>query len=272
MEKLYNEIYKVVWDYENQSKEIDIHFVEKIKEIYVTYNSLSNYVKRIFFGHIDGKIVAKYNSLNSSITVDIERWYSYYNNIVKLYNINEPFYKYLLFVRIIVHELEHANQRNTAWHKEGIESDIIFNTDYLYYVFSDKIKDEDIKQAFIRQKQVYFKYYNYCPVERLAEYSSNLLCEKCANIYANETGNHIQKIEDYFGFKRLSVLADAYLKMDFPTKFYMEQLGTGDCYPMIESQAEKLSLVDKARYGFPLCDEEKNYLVEQKEIIRARLQ
>ena len=231
---------------------------------------MHNYVKSVAFEHHVQDNPASYNKFKREISIDMDSCVSYYYDLVNIYNFygdEELFYKYFMFIHILLHELEHAKQFKTGIEEAGIETSIIVSSDYFYHMLLGRINEENLKRYLDHQYDIYHRNWSYCPTERLAELNSNTICDECTNII----GSSLERVTYSFRLAVFHSLINPYETVDSPTKFYMDELGTGMYYPALEGQASELSWVDK-KYGLYLSDEAKNSLMEQKEIIRARLQ
>lgn len=271
MEKLCYQISKLIFDYAKQNKQIDKVFINKIIELYVSYKGLHDFLKQIVFEQHRIGNPASYYMLKREISIDFEECLRYINELICIYNfggVEEILYKYFQFVHILLHKLEHAGQFKTAIKDSGIESSLIIGSNYRFQVLLGKIPSENVKQFITYKTNVYHDNWKCCPTERLAEINSNYICEKCTHIL----GKSVEKLIDSFQFVYFDSLIGAYESVEIPTKFYMEQLGFNEYYPIIAEQGAKLDWHNRTKYGLYLADAEKYAINERKEMIRLRLQ
>lgn len=141
----------IIFDYATNRRQIDEEFYRRIAEVVKKHYEIEKYVKDIEFEPIDLENTSSaYNTIKSTITIDLESMNSYLDEISSLLpnefsETERDLFRYLEAARVIIHELTHAVQ-NRDTDAERIEDipgerrkimtgvDPIFNGNLLYSV------------------------------------------------------------------------------------------------------------------------------------------
>ena len=183
---------KLIYDYSRSGKLVDHNYVDKLIEIVIEEKKLNKYViksqilseKESFIEN--GISLAQYNPFSKTISIyanGINQMLEFNDRYLVLFGSTEQlFYKNSLITQIILHELEHANQRKIIDTEQTLEAEILklitseisFNTGMKLlnegYSIEQIITYISIKKH--QSNENYKKNYNIAPEERLAEIKS----------------------------------------------------------------------------------------------------
>lgn len=286
------EILKLIYDYYKSNKNIDKNLIEKIVEATVEHKNISSYVNNIYINDAPMKLMgntfrlAYYDLFSKDITINWRFIEAFLDNCRKKYSplfekSELPFFENATVIQPIFHELEHATQnKNYNLDSNDIEGQLI------KMVFSEKYNFEDPEQAFFKylergmserdiivlmenKRKLYKKYYEYNPVERLAEIRSYEMVanvfismkDKVPNVYNFEYMNYVKKL--LLGYKYHDNLVFS------PTVAYInaianeDKLEHGELYEQMLNKISLLelkeqSLISRLSLGLPVSNEEHN--------------
>lgn len=282
-------ILKLVYDYSVNGKLVDIKFVDKIIEIVVSAKSLNDYVHSVQFTNKLDKndyeiACASYNFLNMNILIDYEsiqivmKNMSYYDQL--FHTLEQIMFRNLKITQYILHELEHAFQNKQIDNKfdDSIEAKLanasfvlekaMKNQRFLTALDNGEISEGDFIGYILKNRELYKEYYQFNPIERLAQVNS-----------FKTIVNSIEPIKEYipnlYEFKQASLIEEMLRGYKYswdlggicPTQFYL--IGTGkskvwtefDFYSQEASQlmknvSNKYDLARRLSLGLPVsCDE-----------------
>lgn len=149
----------LIYDYSIKKKILDIKSIKKIITLLIDTKKIHEHILKINIINENNKKLASYNNYTKNIEINLlcvnNMLKNIDNSIIISDEIEKIFYKNLLILQIILHELEHANQEK-----------IILNED-----------SQDIEQLILKLSEqidnnIKIKLYEICPEERLAEIKS----------------------------------------------------------------------------------------------------
>lgn len=234
------EIYEIIYNKTISNKILHYKDIENILEIEITNKCLSEYIKTLKVNQESCNNLAYYSYQTKNITI-----YSYtikkmiLNIERKFNNIDEvelKLYINLSILQVLLHEIEHANQRKIAYKDNTLEALIIR--------LSNMIDNDS-----------YDKFYKYCPDERLAEIKSyQEICDIIKNadkkkklIYTLIKRDELKsKIRGYY-CKNNSInipIVDFYK--------YVTGINQSTENESLNKLVEKYSLCERFKYGFPI--------------------
>jgi len=149
----------LIYDYSINKKILDIKSIEKIIILLIDTKKIHEHILRINIINENNKKLASYYNYTKHIEINSlcinNMLTNIDNSIIITDEVEKIFYKNLLILQIILHELEHANQEKIILNKE------VQDIEQLILIFSEQV-DNNIK----------IKLYEICPEERLAEIKS----------------------------------------------------------------------------------------------------
>lgn len=278
---------RLIYDYSIKGKLVDKNYIEKFVEFVVNSKSLNKYVCGLQIlpekkGRIkNGMSLASYRPFSKTICVytnGINEMLKRKERYKVLFNdVEQIFYKNLIISQIILHELEHANQRKIIDNEKGLEPEIL-KLSAVYIDFNIRIKlieagysIEEIKIYFLSKNakkiENYKKNYLIAPEERLAQIKSyqeilDLLShikEYVPNLIEFEQTNKIENLLRGFDYDLCYISS--------PTISYLHQNGNSqalkrfDWYDenylkCLEKSKDTYSLVDRLKYGLMIDENE----------------
>lgn len=192
--------------------------------------------------------------------------------LVLFESVEQLFYRNLLITQIILHELEHANQRKIVDNEQTLEAQILRLSllDYeIKQILKNKYIDESIITYAKAKMQVYNDNYAIAPHERLAQIKSyqeilNLLTQikkYVPNLLEFEQTNKLENL--LRGFYQESEIYS-------PTAAYLIQNGKSqmlhefnwydeDYHKLLEKSKANYSFEDRLKYGLMIDEEEFDY-------------
>ena len=186
------EILKLLLIYTKNKKLVDLNFIDRLIEIVVREKNIGNYVRNLKceeLGNIrnDDIIVASYDFVHMDIYVDFKAINALFERIFKDFS-NFPIldlilYKNLIITQYILHELEHASQNKKLNDKldNSFEKNLIKACSIIEEVknflnqkrnFFKKNAIRFLNEYIEKQTKIYQMYYEFNPVERLAQINS----------------------------------------------------------------------------------------------------
>ena len=192
-------------------------YIERIVAIVVKYRKLERYVKGIEYVKLsslfkDNITLGSYITQTNKIDIDLNAVKAYidiYDDLFHQYSKKEKqIFKGILIMQKVLHELEHANQKKLTKDKNYKNSTEVKLLSYAFLADKDREK--------------YIEFYDFNPVERMAEDNSFIIC---LNII-NQKNDELNKVLLYMMKHRLDILSHAYKKMsDYnycPTELYLK--------------------------------------------------
>ena len=210
------ELLEILLEYSLNNK-IGDEFIEKIIATVVKYRKLEKFVNGIEYVNLssilDNNItVGSYEVQAKKIDIDlsaVKDFLDICDNTIKKYSKKEnQIIKGILVMQKVLHELEHAYQRKLTKDKK----------------YNNKTEVKLLSCAFEadKDKEKYIKYYDFNPVERLAEDNSLITCLNTINIKQYDLNNVLSYLMKY----RLNILFEIYKKIgDYnfsPTEYYLK--------------------------------------------------
>lgn len=193
------EILRLIYKYSKQNKLVDVFFIDKIVEIFVSKNGLKNYIQKVNFTNKlekdnNGLVIATYNPFAKEILIDFESIFMtledmcYYNQLFNQFE--QVMFQNLIITQIILHELEHALQAKKTDDKTDNSNEAkLICASYIVYKamknqkFVNKLAEEsklkeELTNYIKQQREIDDKYYHFIPIERLAQVNSfNIILE-----------------------------------------------------------------------------------------------
>ncbi len=294
-------ILEMLYNYSINNKLVDEHFIDKLVEIVIEHKKLSWYVKEVnivsgvnnvYCPFENSRVGAYYLPLEKSINVCCESLNQYMQmgdgNAYIFKGVELYFYKNLLTVQSLLHELEHANQlRMVDKNISGIEGEILqYSFDETIKVFRKFSIGFPIEQCFYGvnidkiKKRYNQEEYELMPDERLAQHNSY---EETIAIL-NYIKNFVPNVIKYQEFCKLQDSLRGYISMNefikAPTISFVKMLGEEESLNKFEwydsnhticldKSKHMYSLYDRLKYGLPIdayeCESVYKSLVKMKE-------
>lgn len=266
------EIFKIIYKYFNDNREIDANFVFNIIEVAKKYYSLDDYIRKIKVYEANPGSEACYYLNPKKIEVYTKALNATLDNLTDIFPVlyYDPLFKYLYCIKLLIHEVEHANQQKKIKELNNIESEILkaeFEPCY-------KLKKQNFL-AFLKiisLNQARNKHYTLSPCERLAETSA---CEFAQNL-SLQIGN-VLNYEVFEYFKLKNGILRGYnigLARDLsytPTKTYLKIINPQYDFSKIEELSYELDLTDKMRLGLEVPMQELNNTAEKEYVLYNRI-
>lgn len=184
-----SKLLRLIFDYSKNGKLVDKAYIEKLIELVVDSKDLGDYVKNLAIEEngiaetLDGFLLAEYRPNKKLIRVYFEalnRVLEAHDKYQVLFNgFEQIFYKNVFITQIILHELEHANQRKIVEKKDTLESNIlkasltVINEEMLFKLLSQGFTVEQVSRYIRAEKRLRAENYLILPDERLAEIRSH---------------------------------------------------------------------------------------------------
>lgn len=258
---------QLLYDYSIKRKTVDENYIYKVIDIVIAGRGLAQYVRKheiirksqvVFADAEEGYQVAFYDPNKQSITLSSE-------GIIKHIEVFKDYFLYLfpsmleqylyinfIAMQVILHELEHANQKRLMKEFDGMESRILRAT-----VPSIMGTNATLVIKLHKLHKKYLALYEYAPDERLAEIRSNQQLIDVLNIL-EEPAKRIINFSRANIFENMLRGYDDYIIS--PTAHYIKGIGNEeklkqfDWYDDDEAKAilkskQKYSLEDRLIYG-----------------------
>lgn len=284
---------RLIYDYSVLDKKIDNSYIEKFVDIVVSEKKLNGYVSDIELHPDDDSYkgnktaLAVYNPLSKRIII-------YTNGILELLYRNDKyrklftrvenaFYAKIQISQIVLHELEHANQRKKIDNEESLESQILRLS--MADISIDKLKSLLDKGFTMEQLMLYIYYkgkirtsnykanYEKAPEERLAdikshkeiisilenikEYVPNLIDFEITNLLENMIRGYTDK-GDYIEPPTIRYLLDNGNQVGLSKFDWYDD----DAYKALKKSKDNYSLNDRLNFGL-MIDEDEYYKSKQ---------
>ena len=257
--KLVEEIFCLITNYMNKDKDIDLDFLRIVVSIFIYYKKVSDYVNNVKINN-KSKLLGSYCPIEKDISINLVRILKDLDSY-KIFNKEEKsFYKYLRVIKVLLHELEHANQKKLKYENNSLESKILIESDALYdKLFFDYIsinKSFSLKRSILIDKidnyyRKYRKYYIFSPNERLASLKADITSLKLSKRLQSNM------IYDYEEFKYNTHRINPYIKQDNPTKYYIEKVNKKyNGWNELESLCSNLNFEDRLMLGLEISLDE----------------
>ncbi|MBQ9072499.1 MAG: hypothetical protein IJY25_05025 [Bacilli bacterium] len=253
--------YNLIVEYSSKNRPVDNYFIKTVINTIIDYAKLNEFYNAFI---IDNKLnsLGEYNSKAKNISINLDaiskkikkNYYNFTDN-------EQQIYKYLAVILIILHELEHVNQDKLMKENNSLESNILNESYSLFETaivdFYKNSHDLTVKRNIILLTQVikyrnlYYKYYDLAPQERLANLSSYINCLSIVKKFK------MTNINNYLKKKSKLTLLSGYKTTLIPTKYYIEKLNPEyDNWSYIEKQSEKLNLKERMSLGLEISKDE----------------
>lgn len=263
---------------------IDEMFIASLVEIMVSNMHLNDYARKIEFKKYGDKLEthASYNGKNNTIIFYISSIEEYMknNHEIQLSPIERKYSRHCQVVRIVRHEIEHANHKAILeMNEDNVITRILKATEISQKNFDEKI-EKIIRQPFpIRNlmtwkmyleianyNRKYSKYWEYIPDERLAEICGvNLVLNLLEKM---EETNHTSfgLLKEYYQNQLLKIIRCGYEKTLSPALFYFNKLKQyKDCLDIID-MSQELSIEERMALGLKISPQELDEFLENSEI------
>jgi len=264
------EILNIIYKYFKDNKKIDPDFVFSIIDSLVEYYDLDDYIRKIKVYEANPGTQACYylntkkiEVYTKAINASLDK---HFDSFPSLYY--EHLFKYLYAIKILTHEVEHANQQKKIKDLNDIESEIL-KAEFAPCYELNKHKFLLFLKT-INLNRIRDKYYALSPGERLAEAAA---CEFAQKL-SMEVGNPLTY--EVFEFLRLHNITRGYntgLIRDLshtPTKTYLKAINPQYDFSKVEQISSELDTTYRMRLGLevPMVDlintVEKRYVLYDK--------
>lgn len=281
---------RLIYDYSINGKLVDINFIEKLIDIVVTSKQLDKYVYNLAIlpekeSQIeDGISIASYNPFSKVISVYVDgvnQMLEHNDRYLVLFeNIEQIFYKNLSITQVILHELEHANQRKIIEKESSLESEILklssaeINIKTGIKLIKSGYSVEQVMIYIMTKKMQsinnYRKNYDIAPEERLAEIKSyqeiiDLLShikKYVPNLLEFEQTNKLENLLRGFKYDSgflISPTITYLLESENAHSLNKFEWFNQDYYKCLHQSKEMYSLEDRLKYGLMIDDKEFEY-------------
>ena len=274
-----SKLLKLLNDYSVKGRLVDKNYIEKLIDLTVLDKELANYVCGLIITGKDSKIIdpssvfAAYYPNQKLIKIYMEAIdalcdsYSVYQ---KMFTDDEQvFYKNLLITQIVLHELEHANQRKIIDQETSLEEELLrvssiqIDRGFIEKLILAGLSRRQIDLIIERYKAVRDENYLILPDERLADIKSNQDVAGALSEKDGDVSNLIDFVETNILENKLRGYTYGSGKIVSPTIDYITRTGKGlalqkfywfDYDPRICLTKVKsaLSLDDRLTYGLPI--------------------
>lgn len=184
-----SKLLRLIFDYSKNGKLVDKAYLEKLIDLVVNSKDISKYVQNseiVSSGTeetMDGILLAEYRPNRKLIRIyseAMERMLEDHDKYQELFNgIEQIFYKNVLITQIILHELEHANQRRIIEKEDTLESKVLktsvtnIDIDLVSTLLNEGFTIDQILYYIRREKTLREEHYLLLPDERIAEIRSH---------------------------------------------------------------------------------------------------
>lgn len=184
-----SKLLRLIFDYSKNGKLVDKVYLEKLIDLVVNSKDISKYVQNseiVSSGTeetMDGILLAEYRPNRKLIRIyseAMERMLEDHDRYQELFNgIEQIFYKNVLITQIILHELEHANQRRIIEKEDTLESKVLktsvtnIDIDLVNTLLNEGFTIDQILYYIRREKTLREEHYLLLPDERIAEIRSH---------------------------------------------------------------------------------------------------
>ena len=289
------ELLDLLYEYSIKGKLADKDYIDKFILIVSKYKSFNDY--------LIGPDYIPYSTANkdtlATYSFSIKKIQIFYKKIEevlandKLCDVMIPekekiFYKNVKISQILLHELEHVNQTKIIEEKNNLEARILRLTGVgksseIFAVILRKMgyNTSSIESLLDNKKNIYHKYYDYAPHERLAEIKSH---EQLTSITSkiSDVVPTINKIEEIYSIKNMLKGYKIDNILISPTVLYLvkqgeigalkrfEWYGKND-YETLHNSKKLYDLEDRVRLGLPIDQKEYNTINKRLNKLVSRL-
>jgi hypothetical protein len=268
-----SKLLRLIFDYSKNGKLVDKAYLEKLIDLVVNSKDISKYVQNseiVSSGTeetMDGILLAEYRPNRKLIRIYSE---AMERMLQELFNgIEQIFYKNVLITQIILHELEHANQRRIIEKEDTLESKVLktsvtnIDIDLVSTLLNEGFTIDQILYYIRREKTLREEHYLLLPDERIAEirshqeivrtlepikeYTPNLIEFEKANILENMLRGYFYN-EGVITSPTLEY-ASASKRIDKLKSFQWFDENNQEC---LRKARKELSLKKRVTYGLPL--------------------
>ena len=270
----------------NNQKTLDIKFIDEILDIAINSKELNDYVKsyEVNISEVNDN-VAEYDGENKKIVIYeksmCERIIHDLINTTICYDVND--FEKRLFInsflaQVLLHEVEHANQKRIIENENGLESSILKlceleirpKSEFIFEKSETGKLLEKLRLAarLFNYRVIYKELYDYAPHERLAQIKSyQEIIDSLCFIDRHSIVTRKKEIE------KLGTVLNGYDDTSSPTITYLSNQGrekelkqfdwySDDKEEAIKLSKEKYNLKDRMKYGLPI-DEKEHQLVKE---------
>lgn len=232
-------VLQIIRNYAENNKPIDNSFIESIIHTIVDSWELNEYMEKILFyngdviisdsaiytfdlaklpfsiqtikKYINKSVSAIYSSDSAKLHVFIQTIKKDLNNKVQQMSFNSKnelnYFNCLFYLIIILHELEHMKQKKETMLKpNSLESELIHLSFGTLKTSNNKTNSYESSYSQKTFKELYNKYYKFCPIERLA----NIKSYKKTKIILSMIKESFPNINNYINFGEIMSQVDAY--------------------------------------------------------------
>ena len=237
-------ILKIIYDKTYNSMILSLKDIEKILELLILEKKLNDYILNINVQQLRINNLASYSYQYKEITIYIKTIdhmiKNIENNILNTDYFETILYKNLCVLQILLHEVEHANQRKIAYNDNTLEALIIRLSNLV-----NSEKDE--------------KLYEYCPEERLAEIKS---FEEISYLisYINKK---LVTLPDIIETEKLRRLLSGYHYENFSVNIpiidyftYGNKQNLLEAFDLSTNNLKRYTLNERFKFGFPISIDE----------------
>lgn len=278
-----SKLLRLIFDYSINGKLVDKAFIEKLIDLVVNSKNIGEYIKDASIEDADINefddeiLLAAYHPNKKIIKVysnAIEMMLEMQDKYQGLFNgVEQIFYKNILITQVLLHELEHANQRRIIDKENTLESKILrisvtnLDANLISKLLSQGFTKEEVLYFIRERNKVRSENYLILPDERLAEIKSHQEIVSTLELIKEYTPNLIEFEKDNVFENLLRGYFYSNGKITSPTIEYakasgqVETLKKFDWYSKSEenflSKVEKsLSLEERLNYGLPIRKKE----------------
>lgn len=278
------DILKLIYDYSINDELVDVKYIYQLISLVISKRQLGNYVKKVrminkFIKDDESLTCAQYDQYNSEIIIyyanmqvaaeTLSEYYHLFNDLEK------TMFKNLVITQYILHELEHALQYKQIMtsKNETLEIKLIrpsftlgsaANNKSLIELFKkNNISLESYENYLKENEMLYKKYYEFDPIERLAQVNSYKTLSNSLKAIKDTVPNLYEFNKAVILEEMLKGYQESWKQATCPTELYL--YGTGnkniwkslDFYDrnsdkLIENVKEKYDLSKRLTLGLPI--------------------
>lgn len=257
------ELINLVLQYVNQQKEIDDEFINKTIMIAKHYYNLNEYIKEICNLKKNWSCEASYIFDSKTIITDTYLILKSLNNVKNEFICikDSQIFKYLYFIQVILHEVEHAKQQKMINEDYGVETEILKAECAPIYKVKDKMIIKRIYE-YNKLQKMRKKFYTFSPSERLAQIKSLEFVTDISKILEDE---FCYDVMQYYKLKNLLRGYNVGLinnLSDEPTKYFLQQTNPVYDFENIIKMSEQLPKNDLIKFGLKSSSEDLDKISE----------
>lgn len=282
-----SKLLRLIFDYSKNGKLVDKAYLEKLIDLVIDSKGISKYVQNseiVSNGTeetMDGILLAEYRPNRKLIRIyseAMERMLEEHDRYQVLFNgIEQIFYKNVFITQIILHELEHANQRKIIEKDDTLESKILktsitnIDIDLVSTLLNEGFTLDQILYYIRREKALREEHYLLLPDERLAEIRSHQeiartlepIKEYTPNLIEFEKTNILENMLRGYFYNEGAITsptleyAAASKRIDKLKSFQWYDENNQECLRKVKNE---LSLKKRVTYGLPIDTNEFSFL------------